>query len=76
MAKIKVGDLVILKDWSGYERECLDKIKAVANFPDNSDGLFVPGGSMGNMYSIHLARWKKYGDRIKKEGAFGMKPIC
>lgn len=25
MAKIKVGDLVILKNWAGYERECIDK---------------------------------------------------
>ena len=58
------------------ERECVDKIKAVANFPENSDGLFCPGGSMGNMYGIHLARWKKYGDRIKKEGLFNMKPMC
>ena len=25
MAKIKVGDLVILKNWAGYERDCIDK---------------------------------------------------
>jgi len=58
------------------ERECLDKIIKVAGFPQNSDGLFVPGGSMGNMYSLHLARWKKMGERVKKEGLYNMKPLA
>ena len=42
------------------EHEVLAKIaKAVGpSFAAAHDGLFVPGGSISNMYGLHLARFK------------------
>jgi glutamate/tyrosine decarboxylase-like PLP-dependent enzyme len=40
------------------ERECLAKVASLigGSFATTHDGLFVPGGSLSNLYGMHLAR--------------------
>ncbi|XP_055389886.1 cysteine sulfinic acid decarboxylase [Condylostylus longicornis] len=40
----------------------------------NGDGIFAPGGSISNMYSIVLARYKKFPE-TKTKGLFGLPPL-
>jgi len=56
------------------ERHVIDFMGKVAGFK-NSDGLFAPGGSMANCYSILLARQQMFPD-IKTKGTGGRKLVC
>jgi glutamate decarboxylase len=52
------------------EVHCLRKLAAVVGYPAEAEGLFVPGGSISNLYAIHLARFWKYPE-AKTEGMWG-----
>jgi len=58
------------------ELECLNKFKSVVGYPTDGDGILTPGGSLGNMYGIHLARYRRFGDIIKTQGVYNLKPLC
>jgi len=56
------------------EVHALRKLAAAAGYPPEAEGLFVPGGSISNMYAMHLARFKKY-PAAKTEGLWGCPPL-
>eukprot|EP01059_Diplonema_ambulator_P031212 TRINITY_DN5670_c0_g1_i2.p1 TRINITY_DN5670_c0_g1~~TRINITY_DN5670_c0_g1_i2.p1 ORF type:complete len:516 (+),score=156.59 TRINITY_DN5670_c0_g1_i2:36-1550(+) len=55
------------------EQFMLDKIGSLVGFT-NIDGIFAPGGSMSNMYSLMVARNMKYPD-VKTKGMNGKTPV-
>lgn len=51
----------------------INRLTEIAGYPDG-DGVFVPGGSMGNIMSLAMARYKHCND-VKNSGMFGMKKM-
>eukprot|EP00928_Gymnodinium_smaydae_P083234 TRINITY_DN66473_c0_g1_i1.p1 TRINITY_DN66473_c0_g1~~TRINITY_DN66473_c0_g1_i1.p1 ORF type:complete len:535 (+),score=88.60 TRINITY_DN66473_c0_g1_i1:37-1641(+) len=49
------------------ENAVIKKLLEVAGYPEDGDGLFVPGGSISNMYGMHLARFRAF-PQVKTEG--------
>ena len=49
--------------------------KEMVGWKQEADGIFTPGGSFANFYSLILSRYWKFGDQIKKEGMFGLKKM-
>jgi len=56
------------------EKYVLQKLCASVGFPAESEGLFVPGGSIANLYGIHLARYRAF-PQAKTEGLWGCPPL-
>eukprot|EP00281_Chroomonas_sp_CCMP1168_P029363 CAMPEP_0206241144 /NCGR_PEP_ID=MMETSP0047_2-20121206/16338_1 /ASSEMBLY_ACC=CAM_ASM_000192 /TAXON_ID=195065 /ORGANISM="Chroomonas mesostigmatica_cf, Strain CCMP1168" /LENGTH=308 /DNA_ID=CAMNT_0053666019 /DNA_START=226 /DNA_END=1149 /DNA_ORIENTATION=- len=50
------------------EKAMVKKLLNVFGLPADSEGLFVPGGSMANIYGMHMARSAKLGPAVKREG--------
>eukprot|EP00282_Hemiselmis_andersenii_P026416 CAMPEP_0172008844 /NCGR_PEP_ID=MMETSP1041-20130122/6861_1 /TAXON_ID=464988 /ORGANISM="Hemiselmis andersenii, Strain CCMP439" /LENGTH=361 /DNA_ID=CAMNT_0012663061 /DNA_START=84 /DNA_END=1165 /DNA_ORIENTATION=- len=50
------------------ERALVRRLVDVFGLPEGAEGLFVPGGSMANMYGMHAARYAKVGAAVKREG--------
>ncbi|GFN94774.1 cysteine sulfinic acid decarboxylase-like [Plakobranchus ocellatus] len=55
------------------EKYFFQKILNIVGF-EHGDGVFCPGGSASNFFSIHLARFKKFPE-AKKNGLFGSAPF-
>jgi len=55
------------------EKAIINKVISLLEWSDG-DGIFCPGGSSANMYSMALARYRKHPD-IKTKGLYGMKPM-
>ncbi|XP_060554593.1 acidic amino acid decarboxylase GADL1-like, partial [Ruditapes philippinarum] len=57
------------------EDEIYSKMLHYVGF-DGGDAIFVPGGSMGNMYGMNVARYAKFPE-IKTDGLYAVKkPLC
>ncbi|KAL4222952.1 hypothetical protein ACF0H5_018993 [Mactra antiquata] len=57
------------------EKEIYKKMLGLIGF-DGGDAIFVPGGSIGNLYGLNIARYSKFPE-IKTKGFYGLeKPIC
>lgn len=56
------------------EIHALRKLAAKVGYPSTADGLFVPGGSISNLYAMHLARYKAF-PNVKEEGLWGCPPL-
>jgi len=59
--------------FSLVEQHMIQKMCSLVEF-DDGDGMFFPGGTMGNMVGIHLARYH-YDNNIKKSGMFTNQPL-
>lgn len=57
------------------EVHTLRKLASKLNFPIESEGLFVPGGSIANLYGMHLARYKAF-PQVKTEGMWACPPLA
>ena len=58
------------------EASILKKMRTCIGWENgDGDGIFAPGGSLANMYSINLARHKMFPE-IKKKGSHACKPCC
>ncbi|XP_071541227.1 cysteine sulfinic acid decarboxylase-like isoform X2 [Panulirus ornatus] len=55
------------------EHYVLSLLVRLYGWPDG-DGIFAPGGSVSNMYSMVLARYKKH-PHVKRTGMHGHKPL-
>jgi len=57
------------------EREIYAKMLGLIGFNDG-EAIFVPGGSMGNMYAINVARYHKFPE-VKTKGLYCLpKPLA
>ncbi|XP_053374603.1 cysteine sulfinic acid decarboxylase-like isoform X2 [Mercenaria mercenaria] len=57
------------------EKEIYSKMLHYIGF-DGGDAIFVPGGSMGNLYGMNVARYTKFPE-IKTKGIYILKkPLC
>nr|BBK07882.1 cysteine sulfinic acid decarboxylase [Phreagena okutanii] len=57
------------------EKEIYNKMLHLIGF-DGGDAIFVPGGSLGNLYGMNVARYTKFPE-IKTKGLYGLeKPLC
>eukprot|EP01097_Dermamoeba_algensis_P010517 TRINITY_DN7834_c0_g1_i1.p1 TRINITY_DN7834_c0_g1~~TRINITY_DN7834_c0_g1_i1.p1 ORF type:complete len:509 (+),score=57.84 TRINITY_DN7834_c0_g1_i1:86-1612(+) len=54
------------------ELEVIKKMTSLVGFPtEDSEGIFCPGGSISNLYGLHLARFAKF-PKVKKQGNTGL----
>ncbi|XP_074655320.1 cysteine sulfinic acid decarboxylase-like isoform X2 [Tubulanus polymorphus] len=56
------------------ENYVLDEIIKLIGY-DSGEGTFCPGGSLGNMYGLNLARYRRYPE-IKRHGSNGLPHLC
>ncbi|KAL1461854.1 hypothetical protein WDU94_013721 [Cyamophila willieti] len=56
------------------EHEVIENVLNLIGFP-NGDGMFSPGGSISNMYSISLAKYH-LDPETKKKGLSHLPPLC
>lgn len=49
------------------EQAVLKKAMTIFGYPEGSDGIFSPGGSISSMYGVILARYKAFPD-VKEHG--------
>lgn len=49
------------------EQAVLKKAMSIFGYPEGSDGIFSPGGSISNMYGVILARYDKF-PNVKEDG--------
>ncbi|XP_052769309.1 cysteine sulfinic acid decarboxylase-like isoform X2 [Mya arenaria] len=57
------------------EKEIFNKMLGLIGF-QGGDAIFVPGGSMGNVYGMNVARYRKFPE-VKEKGLYSLKkPIA
>lgn len=56
------------------ERSVVAKFAQVVGYPKEAEGIFVPGGSMSNLYGMHMARYVQF-PQAKTEGMWGCPPL-
>jgi glutamate/tyrosine decarboxylase-like PLP-dependent enzyme len=56
------------------EVHVLRKFARLVSYPEVAEGLFCPGGSISNIYGMHLARYRMF-PKAKEEGMWGCPPL-
>jgi len=56
------------------ELHTIRKLASAIRYPEKAEGLFVPGGSISNLYGMHLARYRAF-PQAKTEGLWGCPPL-
>ena len=56
------------------ERNVSEWMAKLIGMPEESSGIFLPGGSLANLLAISIARNQRLAPKIKSEGLFGKEP--